>query len=135
MGAFQEWAEKHGIEPRRSRAASQASALVAFALRQAARAEKKLRHDHDRTMLVAWACEGLEPADMAAIEGLREALPRRCGGAGHARTRLAHQVLVADRPAPPGSSISAISAVIAAQAARVAAIVASTSAATTVTSS
>lgn len=105
------------------------------ALRQAARAEKKLRHDHDKTMLVAWACEGLEPADMAAIEGLREALPRRCGGAGHARTRLAHQVLVADRPAPPGSSISAISAVIAAQAAMVAAIVASTSAATTVTSS
>ena len=87
------------------------------ALRQAAKAQAKLRHDHDKTMLVAWACEGLTAADMPALAAIRDALPRRCRGAGHARTRLAHQVLVADRPAPPGGSISALTAVIAASSA------------------
>ncbi|WP_291844793.1 hypothetical protein [Maricaulis sp.] len=101
------------------------------ALRDAARAQAKLRHDHDKTMLVAWACEGLTAADMAELEVIRDALPRLCRGAGHARTRLAHQVLVADRPAPPGGSISALTAVVAAQAAMVAAVIAASSAATT----
>ncbi|WP_295696128.1 hypothetical protein [uncultured Maricaulis sp.] len=106
--------------------------IAGFAdLRDAVRADRKLRSDHDKSMLVAWACEGLTAADIPALAEIREALPRQCRGAGHARTRLAHQVLVADRPAPPGSSISALTAVIAAQAAMMAAVIAASSAATT----
>ncbi|ABI66457.1 hypothetical protein Mmar10_2165 [Maricaulis maris MCS10] len=101
------------------------------ALREAVRAQRKLRHDHDKSMLVAWSCEGLTAADIPALAEIREALPRQCNGAGGARTRLAQQILVADRPAPPAGSLSALTAVIAAQAAMMAAVIAGSTVATT----
>jgi len=100
-------------------------------LREAVRAERKLRHDHDKSMLVAWAAEGVTAADIPALAQIREALPRQCRGAGSARTRLAQQILVADRPAPPVGSLSALTAVIAAQAAMMAAVIAGSTVATT----
>ena len=70
-------------------------------------------------------------ADIPALAEIREALPRQCRGAGGARTRLAQQVLVADRPAPPAGSLSALTAVVAAQAAMMAAVIAGSTVATT----
>ena len=116
--------------------ASPHQAVAAFdSLREAARSQKRLRGEHDKSMLVAWAVEGLTAADVHAMADISERLPKKCRGAGAPRTRLAHQILTADRHGVPATDVSAMAAVIAAQTAVMVAIMSSTVVATTATAS
>jgi hypothetical protein len=102
------------------------------ALLEAKKSHKNIRWKVDRSMLMEWAAQGLEPSDMEAIAAIRERLPRSISSTASARLRLAHLLYIQDRDIPDGGQLAAMAAVIAAQTAM---IVAATSAATAASAS
>jgi len=97
------------------------------ALEAAKKDHKAIRWRIDRSMVMEWAAQGLEPSDLGEIAETRERLPKSISTTASARTRLAHLLLIDGRDVPEGGELAAMAAVIAAQTAM---IVAATSATT-----
>lgn len=102
------------------------------ALEAAKKDHTSIRWRIDRSMMMEWAAQGLEPSDLSEIADIRERLPKSISTTASARTRLAHLLLIDGRDVPEGGELAAMAAVIAAQTAM---IVAATSAATVATTS
>ncbi len=97
------------------------------ALLDAKKGHKTIRWKVDRSMLMEWAAQDLDPSDLEAIAAIRERLPRSISSTASARLRLAHLLYIQDRKLPEGGQLAAMAAVIAAQTAM---IIAATTAAT-----
>ncbi len=101
------------------------------ALLEAKKSHKNIRWKVDRSMLMEWAAQGLEPSDMEAIAAIRERLPRSISSTASARLRLAHLLYIQDRELPEGGQLAAMTAVIAAQTAVIIAVTSASTVATT----
>jgi hypothetical protein len=101
------------------------------ALEAAKKDHKSIRWRVDRSMLMEWAAQGLEPSDMGEIANIRERLPKSISTTASARTRLAHLLLIDGRDVPEGGELAAMAAVIAAQTAMIVAATTATTVATT----
>lgn len=89
--------------------------------------ERILRQRVGRSLLMEWAAEGLNEADLDAIAQILDELPRRCGVSGEARARLAYLVHTSERENPASDAVTALAALMAAQ---TAAVIAASTAAT-----
>jgi hypothetical protein len=105
------------------------------ALDEARKQIKKLRHRVTRDMVIEWAAQGLEPADLETMAELVQMLPGSLSGDSTGRARMAHLLLTHGQVGNEFGEVAALASIMAAQTAAMVAGIAATTAATSAAAS